>query len=130
VARFIKVTAWIFGSLVAAIVVYLLAFFLVPYMQAPDFLNREEATLLLSSELAHYRTKTYQQISELVDMQEIREVAGKSGAVYTVEVSAYWDDEPNQDIRVIASISDGGKSAYVPMTDDFILSPTGRFVGE
>jgi len=99
-------------------------------MLAPDFLNREEATLLLSSELALYRAMTHQQLSELVDMQEIREVAGKSGAVYTIEVSSYWDDEPNQAIRVIASISDGGKSAYVPMTDDFILSPTGQFVGE
>ena len=99
-------------------------------MLAPDFLNREEATHLLRSELAYYRTKTHQQLSELVDMQEIREVTGKSGAIYTIEVSSYWDDKPNQDIRVIASISDGGKSAYVPMTGDFILSPTGQFVGE
>ena len=125
-----KVIAWIAGGLVAAVVVYLLSFFVIPYMRAPDTLNRAEAQAILSDELAPYRAKPYRELAALVDDHTARQVYGKSGAEYTVEVSFYWDGEPNEDVRVIASISDGGKSAYIPMTDSFIKSTTEQFVGE
>jgi hypothetical protein len=31
---------------------------------------------------------------------------------------------------VLASIDDGGWSAFIPLTDDFIIAPDGSFVGE
>lgn len=47
-----------------------------------------------------------------------------------VNVQWFWDDKPNQDVRVMAAISDHGKSAFVPMTDGFIMAPSGKFIGE
>jgi hypothetical protein len=41
-----------------------------------------------------------------------------------------WDGKPGEDIRVTASIDDGGWSAYKPMHEDFIMAPDGTFVGE
>jgi hypothetical protein len=125
-----KVIAWIVGGVVAMVAVYLLLFFLIPYWRAPDTLSRAEARVILTSALAQYRAKSYQELAGLVDERTARQVNGKSGAAYTVDVSFYWDGEPNEDVRVIASISDGGKSAYVPLTDSFIKSSSGRFVGE
>ena len=125
-----KIIAWIVGGIVATVVVYLLFFLVIPYMRAPDTLNRTEAQVILTDELAQYRVKPYRELAGLVDDHTARRVNGKSGAEYTVEVSFYWDGDPNEDVRVFASISDGGKSAYIPMTASFIKSPNGQFVGE
>ena len=40
------------------------------------------------------------------------------------------DAKPDNNIRVSVSIDDGGLRAFFPMTDDFIMSPSGAFVGE
>jgi hypothetical protein len=125
-----KVIAWIVGGVVATVVVYLLFFFLIPYWRAPDTLNRAEAQVILTSELAQLRAKPYRELAGLVEKRTARQVNGESGAEYTTEVSFYWDGEPNEDVRVIASISDGGKSAYIPLSESFIKSSNGRFVGE
>ena len=58
------------------------------------------------------------------------QAAGPSGASYQVDIQVRWDDEPNGDIRVLAGIDDGGWRAFAPLTEDFILGPDGRFVGE
>ena len=49
---------------------------------------------------------------------------------WQVEVQVSWDDQPNGNIRVMVSIDDGGLRAFVPMTNDFIKSPSGEFIGE
>ena len=61
---------------------------------------------------------------------ETHEVLGESGAVYQVETQVFWDGPPDDDVRVIASIDDGGWSAFMPMSQDFIMAPDGGFVGE
>ena len=129
VRLFGKIIAWIVGGIAATVVVYLFFFFVIPYMRAPDTLNRAEAQVILTDELAQHRIKPYRELAGLVDERTARQVNGKSGAEYTVEVSFYWDGEPNEDVRVFASISDGGRSAYIPMTDSFIKSSNG-LVGE
>lgn len=58
------------------------------------------------------------------------EVTGPSGVVYQVEVEAFWDDRKRRDLRVLASIDDGGWRAFSPLCDDFIIATDGSFVGE
>jgi hypothetical protein len=59
------------------------------------------------------------------------EIKGPSGTPYQVEIGIVWDDKPGGDVRVLASIDDGGfRSAFSPMCDDFIMAPDGTFVGE
>ncbi len=58
------------------------------------------------------------------------EVTAPSGARYFVEFECVWDNRPGQDVRVLASISDGrGLRTFVLLTDGFIMSPEGIFVG-
>ncbi len=49
------------------------------------------------------------------------EVKGESGAEYQVEIQAWWDDKKDEDIRVSFNIDDGRLSAYMPLSDDFIV---------
>ena len=55
---------------------------------------------------------------------------GRSGAQYQLEVEVMWDYKPDDDIRVMGSIDDGGWRAFSPLVEWFILSRTGEFVGE
>jgi hypothetical protein len=125
-----SVFAWGAGLLACLFVLYLLFYFLIPYFLAPDSLNRPEAQALLDSELQRYRQKRYSELVLLVGKSERKEVTGLSGTRYQLVISGYWDGKPQEDIRVAAAIDDGGRSAWIPMTDSFILSPSGVSVGE
>ena len=44
---------------------------------------------------------------------------------YHVELEGFWDDDEHDDLRVVASIDDGGLRAFLPFTDSFTISPNG-----
>ena len=90
-----------------------------------------EARLLLGERLATYRAKSYEQLRELIHRGgETFEVRGPSGSPYQVEICAVWDDKAGGEVRVIGAIDDGGIRAFAPLTDSFIMTPDGSFVGE
>lgn len=94
-------------------------------------MNRREAEAILDAELGPLRTESYDALVErLLGKQETGERIGASGTRYQVEVQAFWDSGTPGDLRVVASIDDGGWRAFVPLTDSFIRSPDGGFVGE
>ena len=45
-----------------------------------------------------------------------------------VETHVFWDGPPDNDIRVTASIDDGGLRAFKPLSDGFIRRPEGSEV--
>ena len=86
---------------------------------------------MLNKELAKYRAKTYGQLlEELLGKAQTYEVTAQSGVTYQVEIHASWDDKPNAILRVSGAIDDRGIRAYVPLTEDFLVSPSGEFVDE
>jgi len=96
-------------------------------------MNMEEAQSILVQELNVFRTKTYHELSTLVDSPIVVGRMAPTGTDYQLEVDVLWDDprRPHGDIRVIASIDDGGiLSAFSPLTISFIKTPAGTFLGE
>ena len=94
-------------------------------------MDRKEAERLLRAELQAFRTKSHAELVAMVDAEPITgERPGPSGRTYQVEIQAVWDGEPGGNIRVLGSIDDGSLRAFVPLTHDFIKSPSGEFVGE
>lgn len=58
---------------------------------------------------------------------------GRGRTEYQIELEVFWDSPRKEegDIRVIASIDDGGfLSSFRPLTAGFIMSPNREFVGE
>jgi hypothetical protein len=92
-------------------------------------MDTAEARQLLAAKLAELRQLSY---GDLLRYREpvCVEVTGPSGVVYQVEVEAFWDDRKRRDLRVLASIDDGGWRAFSPLCDDFIIATDGSFVGE
>lgn len=93
-------------------------------------MDKAEARSILASVIADLRERSYDQLRELLGESRMREAAGQTGMRYQIEVQAFWDAAPGGDLRVIASIDDGGLSAFKPLSDDFIVGPDGSFVGE
>jgi len=95
-------------------------------------MNNVEARSVLKKELAKYRAKHYRELVALIGNPQTAEVLEPSGVRYQVEIEAMWDDprRPNDVLRVVGSVDDGGIRAYLPLTDSFLLTPTGEFFGE
>jgi hypothetical protein len=96
-------------------------------------MDKQEAHSILAEHLTRYRSRSYAELAACVRQGRIDtpEMVAPSGSWYQIEVQFFWDDKPNSDVRVSGSISDGrGIRAFVPLSDSFILSPEGTFVGE
>jgi hypothetical protein len=95
-------------------------------------MDRSEATAILEDALNEIRLLPYTDIvGRYRDEQQVLQVTGASGAEYQIEIEAFWDHPGRPgDLRVIASIDDGGWSAFAPITRDFIIAADGSFMGE
>lgn len=87
-------------------------------------MNRIEAKWQLLRGLAQYRDLSYDQLCSQIGEPRIVEQRGATGTLYQLEFDIFWDSHPGSDIRVLASIDDGGWSAWVPMSYDFIVAST------
>ena len=93
-------------------------------------MDNAEAAALLKDHLAAYRLRPYSELLTLLGKPQLAELRSASGRSYQVEVEVFWDGRPGGALRVLGSIDDGGWRALCPLSDDFILAPDGRFVGE
>jgi len=94
-------------------------------------MDKSEAAKILQDHISKYRAKPYAELKNLIRDVQVHGVVGQSGAEYTLEFDVMWDSDPDGDIRVIGGIDDGTfPSAFSPLSDDFILGPDGKFVGE
>jgi hypothetical protein len=90
-------------------------------------MNRVEAKTLLDRFLLELQTRSYEDLKGLLSNPKVEEVESESGVRYQIECEALWDREAGAELRVIASIDDGGLiSSIFPVTSDFIITPTGE----
>jgi hypothetical protein len=95
-------------------------------------LDKEEARAIGAAKIDELRTLSYQELLRFMDPVH-QDVMGASGTDYQVEVLAFWDGgrrARDGNLHVIVSVDDGGWSAVSPLTSDFIIAPTGEFIGE
>lgn len=93
-------------------------------------MDKAEALEVLSNEMTRYRKRSYEELAGLIGQVDAYEVKAASGAAYQIEIQVYWDSKKGSDLRVIGGVDDGGWRAFAPLTDDFILTAEGKFIGE
>ena len=93
-------------------------------------MDRDEARELLKDELAKWRTRPYASLAAMIGESVHSELTGPSGESYQVEIEDMWEYKPQGRILVLGAIDDGKWLAFAPLTDSFIVSPAGEFVGE
>ena len=94
-------------------------------------MDKVEARALLAAELGRFRAMAYGELAGLIGAVQVVQVTGPSGTEYTIEVDVLRDDPKGGNLRVIGGIDDGGfRAAFRPLSDDFVLTPEGRLLGE
>lgn len=82
-----------------------------------------EGAAILADRLAHYRTRTHDELTELLLAPVAEEIAGHSGKRYQMIVQASWTGSPGGDLRVVAGVDDKGWQLFAPITDSFVSRP-------
>ena len=96
-------------------------------------MDKVEAAEILSQEMDQIRTRNYTDLQLLMGSPIVIERKGLGGVKYQIEVEAFLDNprESAGDLRVIASIDDGGFfSSLIPLSADFIITRQGKFIDE
>lgn len=93
-------------------------------------MDKREAIALLRDEVRLHRDLPFESLQTLLSRSITSVRTGPSGKDYQLETQVMWDDRPGGNLRVTIAIDDGGLAAFVPLTEDFILSPTGAFIDE
>jgi len=88
------------------------------------------AQKVLDEWVAKLRAVPYGELAARVDSVTTDEVVRDRERSWHVEIQFLWDDEPDGNVRVVLSVDDGGLQDFVPLTETFIKSPSGEFVGE
>ena len=94
--------------------------------------QREARQLLVENVIPTLRDLSYKElVTRFVSQRpEHQSLDGPSGHRYFVEVQGFWDGGNRGPIRVLAAIDDGGRSAFKPLTEDFIKAEDHSFAEE
>jgi hypothetical protein len=86
--------------------------------------NKAEAQEILSEQLARFSGRSHSELAQLVEthLVETCEVRGGSGTMYQIEIQFFWDDRPDDAIRVIGGIDDRGTRPFFPLTDSLLIT--------
>lgn len=93
-------------------------------------MNKDEAKIILEQQLTCYKPQSQVALLRLLDEPDNFECVSPSGTSYYLEVQAFWDDESKRELRVAASVDDGGWYAFRPLCDDFIIRSDDSLVDE
>jgi len=88
------------------------------------------ARQLLKDELANLKTRSYSFFSQSVNRTTHKKIIGQDGAHYQIEIEVFWDNRRGGDIRVLGSVNDGHSHAAAPVTEDFVITPSGTFLAK
>ena len=88
-------------------------------------MDRAEAKSMLEKELAEFAARPYDNLVASIKHIDVKNVVGESGATYQIEFDVFWDSKPDGNLRIMASIDDGGWRAFFPLTDSLIMKPDG-----
>jgi hypothetical protein len=94
-------------------------------------MDKAEAAAVARARIAELRRIPWAELRDrYLGRPETIEVGGATGVTYQVKTHAVWDGRKEGDLRVFVEVDDGGWRAFVPLGEDFIISPDGSFVGE
>lgn len=115
-----KILKW-FSVTMLVFLLSLALYFLVPYYNASDDLNKKEASEVLNKHLEMYCEKSYIELTSLIENESnCFQIKADSGTDYQIEVQIYTD-EGSDDLVIFATIDNGNRSAYHPVVDTIDL---------
>lgn len=95
-------------------------------------MNISEANEILSKHFTLLKNTNYSELKGYLhpDKYSVREFTGISGRIYRINIKASWVDKKEGSIKIRIAVDDGGISYFYPLTNEFILTRYGGFVGD
>lgn len=93
-------------------------------------MDKAEAIAIAERDLQYYRKMSYDQIEARLGKQESFERVSEIGEPYQIEFDFFYDDAESGNIRVVGMVSYSGWTDFFPVSNDFIMTRDGSFVGE
>ncbi|HEY3167792.1 MAG TPA: hypothetical protein VGK57_11220 [Candidatus Binatia bacterium] len=91
-------------------------------------MNKSEAKSILSRELRAFVFRPYNELAGSISHPDVKNIVSESGVSYQIEINVFWDSKPEEDLRIIGSIDDGGWRAFLPLTESLIMKRDGKLV--
>jgi hypothetical protein len=91
-------------------------------------MNNAEPRSILSNELRAFAARPSDELVRSISRAEVKNMSSESGVSYQIEISVFWDSEPDKDLRIMGSIDDGGWRAFLPLTESLIMRPDGTLI--
>jgi hypothetical protein len=93
-------------------------------------MDQTVARKLLKDELQNLRTRPFSFFTQSINKTIHKKTVGPDGIGYQIEMEVFWDGRRGGNIRVMGSVDDGKLRSVKPLTEDFVITPAGTFVGE
>ena len=93
-------------------------------------MDKIEAVKILERELIEYRKLPYLDLVKKIGEQETFNRISERGEQFQIEVDFFFDDEEEKTVRVSAMLTYSLWTDFSPVNRDFIVAPSGKFVGE
>lgn len=93
-------------------------------------MSREIARAIVEDRLKELGKRSYGELADCVGRVCCDRVNGPDGEEYQVEIETRWDSKAGGNVRVIVAADGPGTSAFRPLTETFIMSADGSFIGE
>ena len=91
-------------------------------------MNEQEARAVLEHRIDALRHLSFAELKETWHRRpDCEQIQGPSGVEYQVEIEALWETGRNGPLLLVVSVDDGGRRAFAPMTDSFVIDPDGSF---
>jgi hypothetical protein len=94
------------------------------------YANPEEAKAVLRAFMEPLRKRPHSELVKLVNNDQVDRTGAPTGAAYTIQIHAYWSDQPGGNVSVSGTINDYGWRACQRIYEIFEISPDGRIVGD
>jgi hypothetical protein len=92
-------------------------------------MGHEIAYDFINAEIAHLRLQPYARLVEKIGKTEHKEFVAHDGNRYQIETEVLWDSKRGGDILVMVCADGGGVSAFLPVSDSFVMTPDGSLIG-
>ncbi len=93
-------------------------------------MDKYEAKAIAEKDLEYYRAMPYEVIAGKIGEAESFERINEQGEPYQIEFNFFYDDNESENIRVGGIVSYSGWTDFFPVSNDFIIAPDGKFIGE
>jgi hypothetical protein len=93
-------------------------------------MSRKIARAIIEGRLKELRKFSHGELVKLVGQIRCDRISVPDGEEYQVETETRWDSKTGGNIRVIVGVDGPGVSAFRPLTETFIMSADGSFIGE